>query len=93
MASTTPAYILYQKPDANNTGPGDYTEVARDDIGTPARLTIFGLQTKYNNGRYFTTVNVHESKKGGRLFFNFPNGGTTQYGKAFYKTIVTPYVP
>jgi hypothetical protein len=93
MASTTPAYILYQKPSATNTGPGDYTEVARDNIGTPARITFKGAQTSYSGGRYFTTVTVRRSKKNGRLFFDFPNGKTSQYGEGFYKTIITPHVP
>ena len=93
MATTTPAYVLYQKPDANFGSIGSYTEVARDDIGTPTRLTIFGVQTKYSNGRYLTSVTVHKSKKDGTLSFAFPNGGTSQYGKEFYKTIITPHVP
>lgn len=93
MATSTPAYILYQKPSVSNTGPGDYTEVARDDIGTPTRTTIYGNQLSYSNGRYFTSVTVRKSKKNGRLFFDFPNGGTSQYGEGFYKTIITPHVP
>lgn len=93
MATSTPAYILYQKPSISNTGPGNYTEVARDDIGTPTRTTIYGNQLSYSNGRYFTSVTVRKSKKNGRLFFDFLNGGTAQYGEGFYKTIITPYVP
>ena len=92
MASTTPAYILYQKPDASNTGPGDYVELASDPIGSPVRLTEYGNQTSYSHGRYFTDVIVYKSKVGGRLRFQFPNGGTSQYGENFYKTIITPYV-
>jgi hypothetical protein len=93
MATSTPAYIIYQKPDASNTGPSNYTEVARDDIGTPTRTTIYGNQLSYSNGRYLTTVIVRKSKRGGRLSFEFPDGGTSQYGEEFYKTIITPYVP
>lgn len=94
MAATTPAYTLYRKPGATNTGPGDYVEVARDDIGTPARLTQYGLQTKYPTGRYFTSVTVRKDNATGEIIsFEFPDGGTSQYGEAFYKTIITPYVP
>jgi hypothetical protein len=93
MAATTPAYVLYQKPDASNGIVGSYTELASDSIGTPARLTVFGPQTSYNSGRYFTNVTVRKSKIGGKLSFEFPSGGTSQYGEAFYKTIITPYVP
>ena len=92
MASTTPAYILYQKPDASNTGPGDYVELTSDPIGSPVRLTEYGNQTSYSNGRYFTDVIVYKGKRGGPLRFEFPNGGTSQYGENFYKTIITPYV-
>ena len=93
MASTTPAYIIYQKPDSSFQSPSNYTEVARDNIGTPTRITFKGVQTSYSSGRYFTTVTVHKSRKDGILSFAFPNGGTSQYGEDFYKTIVTPYVP
>jgi len=93
MAATTPAYTLYRKPSETYTGPGDYVEVARDDIGTPARLTQYGVQTKYPTGRYFTSVTVRKDNATGEISFEFPDGGTSQYGEAFYKTIITPYVP
>ena len=94
MAATTPAYTLYRKPSATNTGPGEYVEVARDDIGTPTRLTQYGVQTKYPTGRYFTSVTVRKDNATGEIIsFEFPDGGTSQYGEAFYKTIITPYVP
>lgn len=93
MATTTPAYILYQKPDASKGIVANYTEIARDDIGSPARITIFGSQLSYSNGRYLTSVTVRKSRKSGRLFFEFPDGGTSQYGEAFYRSIITPHVP
>jgi hypothetical protein len=93
MAATTPAYVLYQKPDASNGIVGSYTELVSDSIGTPARLTVFGPQTSYSSGRYLTSVNAYRSKKGNRLSFTFPSGGTSQYGEEFYKTVVAPYVP
>ena len=92
MAATTPAYILYQKPNASNGIVANYTEIARNDIGTPARPTVFGPQTEYSNGRYLTDVIVYKGKRGGPLRFEFPNGGTSQYGENFYKSIITPYV-
>jgi hypothetical protein len=92
MAATTPAYILYSKPNASNGIVANYTEIARNDIGTPARPTVFGPQTEYSNGRYLTDVIVYKGKRGGPLRFEFPNGGTSQYGENFYKSIITPYV-
>jgi hypothetical protein len=92
MATTTPAYTIYQKPDASFQSPDNYIEVARDDIGTPTRLTEYGVQTSYKNGKWFTSVTVYKGKRGGPLRFEFPNGGTSTYGEEFYKTIVAPYV-
>lgn len=92
MAATTPAYILYSKPNISFDMVSNYTEIARNDIGTPARPTVFGPQTSYSNGRYLTDVIVYKGKRGGPLRFEFPNGGTSQYGENFYKSIITPYV-
>ena len=92
MATTTPAYTIYQKPDASFQSPDNYIEVARDDIGTPTRLTEYGVQTSYRNGKWFTSVTVYKGRRGGPLRFEFPNGGTSTYGEEFYKTIVAPYV-
>jgi hypothetical protein len=93
IADTTPAYILYQKPDASNTSRINYTEVVRDSVGSPAKYNVFSNQYAYGSGRFFTTVNAYRSKKGNRLNFTFPDGRTSSYGEDFYKSIVTPYVP
>ena len=93
IADSTPAYIIYQKPDASNTSRVNYTEVARDSIGSPAKYNVFGNQYAYGSGRFFTSVTVRKSKVGGRLSFEFPDGRTSTYGEEFYKTIITPHVP
>ena len=93
MATTTPAYTIYRKPDTSFQNPGEYTEVASDNIGTPARLTEYGVQTKYSSGKWLTTVTVSKNNVTGELSFEFPDGNTDTYGEAFYKTIITPYVP
>jgi hypothetical protein len=93
MADTTPAYIIYQKPDANFANVGTYTTVFEDPIGSPPKNTVLGVQYAYGDGRFLTTVNAYRSKKGNKLSFTFPDGRTSTYGEEFYKTIVTPYVP
>ena len=93
IADTTPAYIIYQKPDASFGNVVGYTEVASDPVGSPPKNTVFGVQYLYGSGRFLTTVTVHKKKKDGTLIFEFPDGGTSTYGEAFYKEIVTPYVP
>jgi len=93
MADTTPAYRIYQKPDANFTGVGTYTQIAIDPVGSPLKNTVLGNQYLYGNGRFFTSVTVRKNNATGELNFEFPDGGTTTYGEAFYKTIITPYVP
>ena len=93
IASITPAYTIYRKPDTSFQNPGEYTEVTSDNIGTPARLTEYGVQTKYSSGKWLTTVTVRKNNATGELNFEFPDGGTVTYGEEFYKTIVTPYVP
>lgn len=93
IADTTPAYIIYQKPDATIGQVTSYTTVASDPIGSPPKTTVLGNQYVYGSGRFLTTVNAYRSKKGNRLSFTFPDGRTSTYGEAFYKGIVTPYVP
>jgi len=93
IADTTPAYIIYQKPDASFGNVHTYTEVASDPIGSPPKTTVLGNQYVYGSGRFLTSVTVRKSKVGGRLSFEFPDGGTTTYGEEFYKTIITPHVP
>jgi hypothetical protein len=93
IADTTPAYILYQKPDATIGQVNTYTEVASDPVGSPAKYNVFGNQYAYGSGRFLTTVTVHKSRKDGKLNFIFPDGRTSTYGEAFYEGIVTPYVP
>lgn len=92
MPTTTPAYILYKKPTIKNDYQY-YYEIGYDFIGSPPRLTKYGTQTKYSGGKYFTDVTVRKKKKDGTLSFEFPNGGTSQYGENFYKSIITPHIP
>ena len=89
MPTTTPAYILYKKLSTNNN---DHYEIGYDLIGSPPRLTKYGTQIKYSGGKYFTDVTVRKKKKDGALSFEFPNGGTSQYGENFYKSIITPHI-
>lgn len=93
MPTTTPAYILYKKPSEQIVGVYSYRELSYDFIGSPPRLTKYGTQTIYSGGKYFTDVTVRKKKKDGTLSFGFPNGGTSQYGENFYKSIITPHIP
>lgn len=93
MPTTTPAYILYKKPSEQSVGVYSYRELSYDFIGSPPRLTKYGTQTIYSGGKYFTDVTVRKKKKDGTLSFGFLNGGTSQYGENFYKSIITPHIP
>ena len=91
FADTTPAYNIYQKPDNSNTSVNNYTLIATNNIGSPAKNTSINGQYKYSHGSFLTTVNV--AKQGATLTFSYPNGNTSTYGQAFYEGIVTPWVP
>lgn len=91
FADTTPAYNIYQKPDNSNTSVKDYTLIATNNIGSPAKNTSINGQYKYSHGSFLTTVNV--VKQGATLTFSYPNGNTSTFGQAFYENIVTPWVP
>lgn len=91
FADKTPAYNIYQKPDNSNTSVNNYTLIATNNIGSPAKNTSINGQYKYSHGSFLTTVNV--VKQGATLTFSYPNGHTSTYGEAFYEDIVTPWVP
>lgn len=90
VANSTPAYTLYQKPNPYYNMVGTYSEVAYNQVGSPAKLTWTNVQYVYSGGYFFTDVNVYKS--GEIVAYGFPNGGTLTYPKSVYQNIVSPWI-
>jgi hypothetical protein len=95
IADSSPAYILYQKPN-RNYGRKNWNELTRDNVGSPEKISNGGAtssphQYGYQRGYWLTDVVVY--KKNGVIAFGFPDNKTFTYGTSIYQEIVGPWIP